>query len=332
MPNLADEMCLNGRIARRSLAALLATPFLARHARAATWPERPVEIVVPFTPGGGVDLTARIAARFLDKHTGGKGFVVVNRPGAGGEVGWGAVADARPDGYTLGLLNAPNILTIPIERSTPRFTLDSFALIANLADDPVTLSVHASSPIMSVAELIATAKEKPGQLTYGTAGIGAVGHIAMMSLARAAGITAEHIPFQGASGVAAALLGRQIAIATTTFAESVSFARGKTEWRILGVMSPKRLEAMPELPTFVESGIPVEVGSQRGLAAPRGTPPEVMAAMFAAVDKMVADPEFTAAMATSSLPLRVMRADAYAAHLKKLEADLRNLWATHPWK
>jgi tripartite-type tricarboxylate transporter receptor subunit TctC len=97
-------------------------------------------------------------------------------------------------------------------------------------------------------------------------------------------------------------------------------------------MSPKRLEAMPELPTFVESGIPVEVGSQRGLAAPRGTPPEVMAAMFAAVDKMVADPEFTAAMATSSLPLRVMRADAYAAHLKKLEADLRNLWATHPWK
>jgi tripartite-type tricarboxylate transporter receptor subunit TctC len=192
MPNLADEMCLNGRIARRSLAALLATPFLARHARAATWPERPVEIVVPFTPGGGVDLTARIAARFLDKHTGGKGFVVVNRPGAGGEVGWGAVADARPDGYTLGLLNAPNILTIPIERSTPRFTLDSFALIANLADDPVTLSVHASSPIMSVAELIATAKEKPGQLTYGTAGIGAVGHIAMMSLAGAADCHCHH--------------------------------------------------------------------------------------------------------------------------------------------
>ncbi|MBR0667582.1 tripartite tricarboxylate transporter substrate binding protein [Roseomonas hellenica] len=319
-------------ITRRTVAALLATPFLSRGSLAAAWPERPVEIIVPFTPGGGVDLTARIAARFLDKHAGGRGFVVLNRPGAGGEVGWGAVADARPDGHTLGLLNAPNILTLPIERASPRFRLDSFALIANIADDPVTLSVHASSPIRTIEDLVAAARARPGHLTYGTAGIGAVGHIAMMSLTRATGIAAEHIPFQGASGVASALLGRQIDIATTTFAESLGFARGQSDWRILGVMSPRRLTAMPDLPTLAEAGIQVEVGSQRGLGAPRATPPEVIAAIEAAVDKMVADPDFAVAMAASSLPMRVMKANAYTAHLTNLEADLRSLWATHPWR
>jgi tripartite-type tricarboxylate transporter receptor subunit TctC len=249
---------------------------------------------------------------------GGRGFVVVNRPGAGGEIGWGAVADSRPDGYTLGLLNAPNILAIPIERAQPRFSLSSFSLIANLADDPVTISVRASSPIRSIRDLIAAAKSRSVELTYGTAGIGAVGHIAMLSLARAASIKAEHIPFQGAAGVATALLGGQIDVAT--------------DWRILGVMAPKRLADMPELPTFKEAGVQVEVGSQRGLGAPAGISPDVAAALSAGIDKMVADPEFAAAMAASSLPIRVMTTAAYAEHLRKLEADLRDLWATHPWK
>jgi tripartite-type tricarboxylate transporter receptor subunit TctC len=332
MPKPAEATLLTGRLTRRSLGALAAAPFLAGRARAATWPERPVEIVVPFTPGGGVDLTARIAARFLDKHMGGQGFVVVNRPGAGGEIGWGAVADARPDGYTLGLLNAPNILAIPIERAQPRFTLSSFSLIANLADDPVTISVRSSSPIRSIRDFVTAAKNRNGELTYGTAGIGAVGHIAMLSLARAAGINAEHIPFQGASGVATALLGGQIDVATTTFAESVAFAKGKADWRILGVMAPERLADMPELPTFKEAGVQVEVGSQRGLGAPAGISPEVAAALSAGIDKMVADPDFAAVMATSSLPIRVMTSAVYAEHLRKLEGDLRTLWATHPWK
>jgi tripartite-type tricarboxylate transporter receptor subunit TctC len=332
MPKPAEETLLTSRLTRRNFGALAAVPLLASRARAAAWPERPVEIIVPFTPGGGVDLTARIAARFLDKHVGGRGFVVVNRPGAGGEIGWGAVADARPDGYTLGLLNAPNILAIPIERAQPRFTLNSFSLIANLADDPVTISVRSSSPIRSIRDFITAAKNRNGELTYGTAGIGAVGHIAMLSLARATDIKAEHVPFQGASGVATALLGGQIDVATTTFAESVAFAKGKADWRILGVMAPERLTDMPELPTFKEAGVQVEVGSQRGLGAPAGISPEAAAALSAGIDKMVADPDFVAVMASSSLPIRVMTSAAYAAHLRKLEADLRALWATHPWK
>src|SRR3954463_4212634 len=129
MSNSSRNVCSSGHLGRRALPALLALPLLANSqaSRAANWPERHVEIVVPFPPGGGVDLTARIAARFLDRYVGGEGFVVVNRPGAGGEIGWGTVADAKPDGYILGLLNAPNILTIPIERPAPRFRLDSFA-------------------------------------------------------------------------------------------------------------------------------------------------------------------------------------------------------------
>jgi tripartite-type tricarboxylate transporter receptor subunit TctC len=97
-------------------------------------------------------------------------------------------------------------------------------------------------------------------------------------------------------------------------------------------MAPKRLADMPELPTFKEAGVQVEVGSQRGLGAPAGISPDVAAALSAGIDKMVADPEFAAAMAASSLPIRVMTTAAYAEHLRKLEADLRDLWATHPWK
>jgi len=318
-------------IGRRALlplggAAALLAPRLAR----AGWPERPVEITVPFTPGGGVDLTARISARFLEKHTGGKPFLVVNRPGAGGELGWGAVAEARPDGHSLALLNAPNIMAIPIERRA-RFTLDSFALIAAMVDDPVTISVQADSPYRSLPDLLAALRARPGRLTYGTAGIGAVGHIAMLTLGRAAGVTAEHVPFQGASNVATALLGRQIDIATTTFAEARPFAGGPG-WRVLAVMSPQRLPALPELPTMRELGIPAEMGSIRGLGAPRGTPPDTLAAIAEAVDRMAQDPDYKAALQQASLPERYLPAAGYAALLAGMNRDLQALWQTHPWR
>jgi tripartite-type tricarboxylate transporter receptor subunit TctC len=316
---------------RRALLPILAAPLLAPRLAHAAWPERPVEIVVPFTPGGGVDLTARIAARFLEKHTGGKPFVVVNRPGAGGELGWAAVAEARPDGHMLALLNAPNIMAIPIERRA-RFTMDSFAFIAALVDDPVTISVHAQSPHRTMQDLLAAMRARPGQMTYGTAGIGAVGHIAFLTLARATGISAEHVPFQGASNVATALLGRQIDVATTTVAESTQFMTGGSAWRVLGVMSPRRLEALPELPTMREMGIAAEMGSIRGLGAPRGTPPAVIAEVSAAVDRMVRDPEYQAALRQSSLPARYLPTEGYVALLGAMDRDLQALWQTNPWR
>jgi tripartite-type tricarboxylate transporter receptor subunit TctC len=315
--------------------ATLAVPAVllglgARTAQAA-WPERPVEIIVPFAPGGGVDMTARIAARFLEKHTGGKPFVVMNRPGAGGEIGWAAVADARPDGHTLGLLNAPNVMAIPIERRA-RFTLDSFSLLACLVDDPVTISVHADSPYRNMQDLLAALRARPDQMTYGTAGVAAVGHIGFMTLARATGVSAIHVPFQGAAQVAPALLGKQIDIATTTFAESKQFMSGGAPWRVLAVMSPSRVEAMQDLPTMGESGINAEMGSIRGLGAPASTPAPIVAEISAAIGRIAQDSDYRAALSQASLPERFLPTDGYKALLQSMNRDLEELWKSNPWR
>jgi tripartite-type tricarboxylate transporter receptor subunit TctC len=313
-----------------AFAALAALATLAVPSAYAAWPERPVQLVVPFAAGGGTDVTARLLGRFLERHTGGRPVVVQNRAGAGGEVGMAAVAEAAPDGHTLVILNTPNVLTIPIERAA-RFRLDSFVPIANLVDDPATLSVHATSPIRSVAELVQAMKREPGRITFGTAGVGSAGHIAMLLVGRAAGVEGTHVPFGGSSQVANALLGRQIDIATANFGEAIGFARGGDQWRILGVMAPGRLEATPELPTFAEAGIPVQTGSLRGLGAPRGTPPEVVAEITRALDAVMADPEYRAVMTQATQAIRYVKGAEYEALLRGMEAELRALWAATPW-
>ncbi|WP_426955746.1 tripartite tricarboxylate transporter substrate binding protein [Muricoccus radiodurans] len=319
---------------RWTLAAVAAATLamVAPPAQAA-WPERPVQIIVPFAAGGGTDITARLLARFLDRHTGGRGVVVINRPGAGGEIGMAAGAEAAPDGHTLTILNTPNVLTIPIERSA-RFRLDSFVPLANLVDDPGTLSVRTDGPIATLPELIAAMRARPGALNYGTAGVGSAGHIAMLLTGRAAGATAEHIPFSGSSAVATALIGGQIDVATANFGEAIGFAGGSGghgSWRILGVMSPARLATHPDIPTFAELGLPVQTGSLRGLGAPRNTPPATVAEIIRALDAVMADPEYQAAMAGATQVIRYVKGEDYARLLSGMESELRALWAATPW-
>jgi tripartite-type tricarboxylate transporter receptor subunit TctC len=222
-------------------------------------------------------------------------------------------------------------MAIPIERRA-RFSLDSFALIASLVDDPVTISVHAESPHRTMAELVAACRARPDQLTYGTAGVGAVGHVAFLTLARVTGISAVHVPFQGASQVAPALLGKQIDVATTTFAETKQFMNGDAPWRVLGVMSPQRLSALPNLPTMRELGIPAEMGSIRGLGAPRLTPPEVLTEISTAVDRMARDPDYQATLEQASLPARYLPSERYVAMLATMNAGLEALWQSNPWR
>ena len=147
----------------------------------------------------------------------------------------------------------------------------------------------------------------------------------------ALGVTAEHVPFQGAANVATAVLGRQVEIATTTFAESRRFVVGG-EWRGLGVMSPQRLAAMPGLPTMREQGIAAEMGSIRGLGAPRATPAPILAAIAEAVGKMVQDPEYAAALEQASLPARYLPQAGYVELVANMDRDLKALWQTNPWR
>lgn len=308
-----------------TLVVLLASALMPAHA---AYPDHPITIVVPFTAGGGTDITARLLARAMEKHAGNR-VIVINRPGAGGEIGMASVADAAADGYTLSIINTPNALTIPIER-TAKFSLGSFALLANVIDDPGTLSVHADSPIKSLQDLVAAAKQAPNTLTYGTAGVGSAGHISMLLFENAAGIKLRHIPFKGTSDVRTALIGKQIDIATANLGEALTFARGQP-WRTLGQMKQARSAMAPDLPTFAEAGYPIESGSLRGLGAPKDMAPATLAALNTIIDKAITDPEFQAAALKAEQDIRYLRPAAYATTLQDMDAQFRQLWKATPW-
>ena len=261
----------------------------------------------------------------------GQPVVVLNRPGAGGEIGFAELARARPDGHTIGLINTPHIVTLPIERRA-RFRLDDFALIANIVDGPGALWVRADSDIKDLAELLAQARARPAAIGYGATGIGSDDHLAVLALERAAaGVRLLHVPFAGSAQVKQNLLSRAIPIA------SVNMAEGFAEWR-QGVLRPLaqmgevRWAAAAEVPTLRELGFDVVEGSLRGVAAPAGVSGEAMERLSLALRRTVEDPEFKAAAERQQLPLRFLAPEPYRADLVALRARYEALWAEHPWR
>ena len=311
---------------------LLAAPtlLLARPARAADWPDRPLAMIVAFAPGGGTDLAARTIARFLERDLG-QPVVVNNRPGAGGEIGWSELARAKPDGFTIGFTNTPNIVTVPIERQSARFRFEDFAFIANIVDDPGGMWVLADSPVSSLAALVEEARRRPGELSYGTTGVGSDDHLAMLAFQRLTGTRFLHVPFGGSSQVRTALLSRQLALAVVNMAEGIA------DWRQglvrpLGAMATARWEGAPEVPTFREQGFDVVESSMRGVGAPAGVPRPVLDRLALSVRRAVEHPEFKAAAAQQLLPLRYLGPDEYRVELAALKAGYERLWREHPWR
>lgn len=314
---------------RGLIAAALATPAIAR-AQGAGWrPDRQITMIVAFAAGGGTDVAARTIARFMEKDLG-QPVMVLNRPGAGGEIGFTDLARARPDGYTIGFINTPNIVTIPIERRA-RFKLDDFSLIANIVDDPGGLWVLADSPVRDFPGLLAAARERPGTIGYGTTGIGSDDHLAILAIQRATGTQFLHIPFAGSAQVKQNLLSRAIPLAVMNMAEGIA------EWRQgvlrpLGQMGETRWETAAEVPTLKEMGVNVVEGSMRGMAAPAGMPPEIMERLALSVRRTVEDEEFKRLAAQQSLPLRFLAPGPYSAELNAQKVRYEALWAQHPWR
>ncbi|MBV7486498.1 tripartite tricarboxylate transporter substrate binding protein [Bordetella sp. BOR01] len=306
--------------------ALLVLPSLC----AAAYPEHPINLIVPFPAGAGSDLTARTIAACMETKIDSARIVVVNKPGASGDIGLSALARAEPDGYTIGLVNTPGVISLPIERKTS-YTLESFDFIANLVEDPGTISVHADNPIHSIQDLIAAARAKPGAITVGTQGVGSAGHISALSLEHAAGIKLTAVPFQGAAPASVALLGKVVDSTMANLGEAISFANGKP-WRIVGIMGPARSEQEPGIPTFHEAGYEVIGGSMRGLAGPRGMPAEVVAHLTRAVDECNHDQTYLTRARNSFQPLRYLKRDEYIQNLKAVDRQLRELWSVQPWQ
>jgi len=297
----------------------------------AAYPERPITLIVAYPPGGGTDIVARALAPYVEKYLGGGAkIVVVNRAGAGGEVGFAALANSPADGYTIGFVNTPPLLTIPIERQA-QFHWQRYDYIGNIIDDPCNFSVHAETPIRNLAELAAYAKAQPGEVTVGTTGIGSDDHIAMLKFERAAGVKLRHIPFKGSADVRAAIAGRQIMVAAINIGEALQYQKGGTPLRNLVQMSPARTNLAPELPTAREQGYDIEMSSLRGMAAPKGLPADIRERLVAAVERAAADPDFQAQAVKFFAPLRYLTPAQYEAIVRDADVMYRAMWRDMPW-
>ena len=315
---------------RRPLLAALALPAAARAQPA--WPqEKPVEVIVPFPPGGGVDAMTRLVMPLVAERIPGMQVVVSNRPGAASQIGLEAVFNAAPDGYTLGATTIPAHAAIPLERAARYRALD-FTFLANIVEDPNCLYVRAESPLRSLEELIAAARARPGGLDYGTTGIGSDDHIMMLAFEAAAGLPPfTHVPFAGVAPLLPQLLGGHLATAVGNTTELVVLSR-EGRLRGLAVASAERLAELPEVPTFRERGFDIIAAASRGIIAPPGLPRAIAARLEAAFAEAVSDPGFVRETARQHLPLRPLVGAAYRDMAAQVAPQLEARWRGRPWR
>jgi tripartite-type tricarboxylate transporter receptor subunit TctC len=275
----------------RRVALGLALSLAAGAAGAEDWPGRPLRLVVPFAPGGASDLLARLLAERLAASLG-QPVIVENRPGAGATIGANAVAKAVPDGLTLLYgTPGPQIINPSLMPGLPYDPQRDFAPIVSLVTAPNLLVVHPSLPVRTVPELIALARARPGQLTFGSSGIGASSHLAGEMLKQMAGVDITHVPFRGSGPAIQELLAGRISFLIDTlllFAEH----RATGALRSIAVSTPGKSSLMPDLPTIAETLPGFDAAAFNYLTAPAGTPAAVIARLNHEVNAILTDAGF----------------------------------------
>ena len=264
---------------------LAAVSFAA--AAAEQFPTRPIRVIVPYAPGGNVDISARIIAPPLGEALG-QTVVVDNRPGAGGNLGAALVAKATPDGYTL-LVGSSGPLSVNpvIFKNLPYDSLKDFAPISTVQAVPLVLLASPKSGFNSVADLIAAAKSRPGKLTMASAGAGTTNHFAIELFASMAGVKVLHVPYKGSGPALSELLGGQVDTMIDQLAASIGYVKDG-RLKVLAVTTPQRAAALPNVPTLDELGYKgYQASTLLGLLAPAGTPKPVVAKLNAAVRKVM---------------------------------------------
>ncbi len=262
--------------------------FMSVPIQAAEFPTKEVQIIIPYAAGGATDLIFRALAATTGKYLG-KAVIVVNRPGGGGTVGVTEVSQAKPDGYTL--LSAITPLTILPHQVKTTFTYQSFEPIINVVKDPGMFLVKSDSPWKNLNEFLDYAKKNPGMITVGNSGAGGGVHLIALAFEKTAGVKFNHIPFAGGGPSVTALLGGHINAVSVSPPEGIEHVKaGKL--RIIALFAEKRFELFPDVPTVKEQGINFTMGQWRGLAAPKGTPPDVIKKLHDAFKKGMEDPVF----------------------------------------
>jgi tripartite-type tricarboxylate transporter receptor subunit TctC len=304
-----------------ALAALLACIVVP--ARAA-YPERPVRLLVPFPPGGAVDLVARLLAAHLAADLG-RPFLVDSRSGAGGILATDAVAKAAPDGYTL-LLTTPNhTINAALNPRLPYDTERDLVPVAMVAEIPELLVSHASAPFADFAGFVADARSHPGKLNYASAGIGTLPHVSMELMLRRLGLKVTHVPYKGAAPAMTDLLAGQVQLKMDTYATSIQYI-GDGKLRALAIASGTRSSLMPDVPTIAEQGLPGYEGILWiGMMAPAGTPKSVIDRLAAASARAVRPPDMVERFRHDGVEPGGDPPDAFGARIGREIAQWRDL-------
>ena len=268
----------------------IATALVSAAAMAASFPERPVRFVVASSPGGALDVLARLTGPRLTEKWG-QPVVVDNRAGAGGVIGTEIISSSNPDGYNI-LVIAQGFTANPfLYKKLPYRTPQDFAPITILATGPNVLVVHPSVNVNSVKELVALAKSQPGKLNYATSGVGAASHLSVEMFKRMSGVDMVHIPYKGAGAATAAVVGGQVQMLFTSTGAAMPHIRSG-RLKALGVTTAKRSAVLPEVPTIAETGFPgFQVDGWYALIAPVGTPKAVVDKIYRDIADVLKNPD-----------------------------------------
>ena len=296
-------------------------PILALLAFASTasadYPDRPVSLTVVYNPGGATDFQARIVTMMAGKEDYlGQPMVILNRPGAGGRVGWNQFADkARANGYELAAYNVPHFIAQSIKFDT-KYNIDNLEPIANWGADPAVFIVGKDSPFNSIADVVAFAKDNPEKLTVSGAGLFVGHHIAYLQVEKAVGAKLKYVPHTGGAPALKSVIGGQVMAGVNNLSDAY---RSRDNLKILAIADLQRnQEFLPDVPTFMEQGLDVDDSSVnfRGIMAPKGTPPEVIDYLAERVEAMFNDRRVNGKMKDGGSPVRVLG-----------RAEVQKMWA-----
>jgi tripartite-type tricarboxylate transporter receptor subunit TctC len=282
---------------------------------AQSWPARPIRLVVPLSPGGFADTPARMLAPRLSSALG-KQVYVENKPGAGGTLGADSVAKAAPDGYNLLLTGTPHVVAPWLYKNMPYDALKDFNHFALIASGPYILVVNAQFGVNSVRELIAAAKAQPGKIDYASSGNGSAQHLVSALFASMAGIELNHVPYKGSGPAMQDMVSGQVKVSFAGIPNALSHLRAG-RLKALAVSTPKRWPELPDVPTVAEAGVPgYEATLWLNLAAPAGTPPDIIKRLVDETAKALQDPELQKSFHNAGVEATFAGPEATASYMR----------------
>jgi tripartite-type tricarboxylate transporter receptor subunit TctC len=315
---------MKGRVIISLIAGLIVA--FAFSAYAADYPTKPIILMVAYAAGGETDIGARILAAIAEKELG-QPIVVVNKGGAGGQIGWTELAKQKPDGYTIGFVNPPalnSIILDPERKAT--FSLDHFVPIINQVVDPVCFYVKPESPYKTFKDLLEDAKKRPGKITVTTTGILSNEHLGILMLQDAAKIKFRIVHFDGSAQINTALIGGQIDVGVDNVGGAWTSRVKAGQVRPLLVMDRERTKFYPNVPTTIEQGYPtVLMSSSRGIVGPKGIPEPIIKKLQAVFQKAMEDPQHMEKMDKAGLAVKIMVGEKYDKYIKDLHETTKKL-------